>query len=283
MNEQQQQQIELTPNWEQMKPEEKLRLDNSMLRKAIESISEIPPVDFQQDDKFRKIWDRVPDDIKSAMTEHWKWTGKYLDAYFYKKSDPLPDSGQSELEQGMVRVYARYYLALYDVLFNAESFIKAEAKQQGIHYPFKCVGDLFYGLIFEDFLSSLEPCLINHWESLPASLELECLRFSSQFWKGDKINTQTNTRLEKQIKKAEKLQPSCGRWTHWNRFCREVAAQHRHQLQPSLRGFGNAHKDIHQFWTSHKSPGCDRLKKILFINGAFVESRVGKNRRKSLT
>jgi hypothetical protein len=253
-----------------------------ILDEAIKSISKFPPMDAD-DDKVREIWERVPGNIKIAVVAHGKWTGKYLDAYFHKKSDPLPDSGQSELEQGVVRVYAKYYIALYDVLFDAESFIKAEVKRQGNHYPFKCVGELFYALVFEDFLSSLEPCLSDHWESLPAPLELDCLKFESHFWKGDELNTQTAARLEKQIKKAEKLQPHCGRWTYWNRFCREVAANHRQQLQSSLRDFGEAHKDIHRFWTSHKSPGCDRLKKILFVNGAFVESRTGKNRRKSLT
>jgi len=265
------------PDWEE--------IDKSgvMLDEVIKSISRFPPMDNIHDDNFWEIWERVPGDIKIAVIEHWKWVGRYLDAYFHRKSDPLPESGQTELEQGIIRTYSRYYLALYDVLFNAESFIKAEAKQQGIRYPFKCVGDLFYALVFEDFLSSIEPCFSECWESLPASLELEGLKYSSQFWKGDKINTQTDARLEKQIKETEQRQPLCGRWTRWNRFCREVAAKHRQQLQPSLRGFGDAHKDIHAFWTSQKSPGCDRLKKILFINGAFEEARVGKNRRKSLT
>jgi hypothetical protein len=273
------QDIQVIPNLEDLEPEEVNRL---FLDEALKAISKVPPMDID-DNRFWEVWERVPNDIKIAVIGHWKWMGRYLDAYFHKESDPLPNSDQTELEQATIRVYGQYYLALYNVLFNAERFIKSEAKRQGIHYPFKCVGDLFYALVFEDFLSSLEPCLSDHWESLPASVELECLRFSSQFWKGDKTNAQTASRLEKQIKKAEKLQPLCGRWNRWNFFFREVAARNRHQLQPSLRGFGDAQADIYRFWTSRKSPGCDRLKKILFVNGAFVQSPIGKNRRKSLT
>ena len=261
-------------------------LERLMLDSAVKSISCFPYFDIQkdiQDDAFWRIWERVPGDIKIAATNHWTWTGAYLDAYFRKQSDPLPNSGQTELEQAIIRTYARYYLALYDVLFNGERFIKAEAKKLNISYPFQCVGDLFYGLVFEDILSSLEPCLQDHWEGLPAQLELECIRLSSVFWKGERINPRTATRLETQIKKAKKLQLQSGRWSGWNLFCRNVAAKNRDQLQPSLTGLGIAYGEIYRLWSSHKSPACDSLRKIIYTNGMFRQSPIGKNRRKSLT
>lgn len=268
--------IETISNWEE------ININQLILDGVIESISKFPPMDVE-DDILWKSWERVPDNIKIGAKAHWEWVGRYLDAYFNRKSDPLPESGQTELEQAIIRTYSRYYIALYDVLFNAERFIKAEFKRQNIHYPFNCVGKLFYALILEDIAGSLEPCVQDYWESLSAPLQLEGLQFYSQFWKDGKINTQKASRLEKQIKKAEKLQPNCGRWNRWNLFCRQVFAMNRQQLQPSLKAFGDAHTEIYRFWTSQKSPGCDRLKKILFINGAFVESPIGKNRRKSLT
>lgn len=246
-----------------------------LLRIMATDISTFPPSEIRQSE----IWEQLPEEVKLGTQEYWTWLGKYLGAYFAMSSNPLSDSGLPEVCQQYIEICGRYYTRLYEVLFSAEPFIK---ESFGESYPFNYLYELFYAVVFEDFLSEFERHGEQYWESLSGSRQLIWIKETAKFWQGE-ISPERAATLEKWVqediaKRHLNRLPSSNR-RQWNHFCQKVFDQHRKQLYVPLSAWGDATEQLHWFFSSHQSPACDRLKQLVFVSGtAHVGSR-GKKRR----
>jgi hypothetical protein len=130
--------------------------------------------------------------------EFWYWVSLHLCSYFEGRSCPPFPPSMDEPLQRAVEIRANYYQILSTLLFQAERFIKLEAQEIGIGYPFESFSGLFYELIREDYICEQSLLQQTCYEFPSVAKQQEHIRESIKFLEGGKAKEAMLVRWEKE-------------------------------------------------------------------------------------
>lgn len=228
------------------------------LKDAATYISGLPPSD---------LWKKIRQVIDPNAAEHieltWGWLGKSLDAFFSDASDPLPDSNLPDGMQKQILKRINLYLVLSVLLFQAEKFLKKEAKALGINYHFNRRSDLLKIWALEDCYYQINLSLQTHWESHSGRQHTERVRDTRKYFSGEISEEGLRIRRERWEKEDANLHRDellALAKMPWITFCMWVFDKYRKEL-PAFEAYLNATD------TLHDGP----IKKYLIINGQVKE------------
>ncbi|HEY9615103.1 hypothetical protein [Allocoleopsis sp.] len=135
MNEEQQQQIELTPNWEQMKPEEKIPI----------FLASLP---HQRLKKLAKTEDLL--EFWRQLREHNEVVGACLRARFSGGDDPIADWKKDKLGElchNFIWSNVDAFQALWNLIQMSTGAVKKEFEKTGSDFPLNGAYDLFLQIV----------------------------------------------------------------------------------------------------------------------------------------
>lgn len=216
------------------------RRDRRELTNFASHVSTLPP-----DELWVSIADLIDPSEAVDIEQFWNWLGLHLESFFTDNSDPLPEAGLTEEWETFVRVFGNYYVVLSTLIFQAERFIRAEAKQQNIEYPFKKRSSLLKRLSQEHCLTYVLRYLEDYWESPSAALQRDIIKDFVAIRNGRLQDHQVAARTKKlkalQIRAYEgkHFQPI----TQWTSFCFQVFDKYRDKI-PGYSAFLSAIDEI---------------------------------------
>ena len=238
------------------------------LRDAATYISGLPP---------SNLWENFRQNIAPNAAEHigltWVWLGKSLDAFFGDTSDPLPDSNLPDGVQKQILKKINLYLVLSVLLFQAEKFLKKEAKALDINYHFNKRSDLLKIWALESCCYEINLSLQNHWESHSKRQHTERTRETRKYFSGEISETGLRLqrkRWEKEDIKLPRDELLALAKTPFIKFCLWVFDRYRNEL-PAFEAYLKATDTLHD----------ELIKKYLIINGQVREyPGRGKNKKR---
>jgi hypothetical protein len=209
-------------------------------------IAELPPIRDCND---------VSPEIERRLKAYWYWLGESLDAFFLDKPDPLVRQGLSEVFREFIQRHSNRYLMWTIGIYQAERFLRDEAKSQGIEYLFNKRSDLLKILALEECLSILFFCSQELWVSLSEAQRIERVSTGRRYIRGEISQTQ----LEARIKRWDK--DAFGRIMPWTSFCFMVFGKYNKKI-PCFEAWADA---------IGFTPKKSRLKKFAIVNGQLKE------------
>lgn len=204
---------------------------------------------------------------------YWNWVGGYLDAYFNDKSDPLTQFEDQENLRCWVEL-ARYrgnaYIQQSILIFQAERWIKSEAAESGIEYPFKKRSDLLKHLFLEDCLNYVAKFSEGFHESYSRKQAVERLADSCKYLSGEKnmIPAKQWERWQKEDSKLNK--EDLYKYRPWNKFCKQVFENHKRNL-PSFNAYVAALNEFTWLYGHPESPCYEHAKKYSIQDGVIKD------------
>lgn len=231
------------------------------LKSAIAYIQELTPLN-----KWLEIEPYPEDDnlIKKVET-YWDFLGKSLDAFFGDAPNPILNSDLPKELHSLVQKATSDQLILSIIIFESEHFIKKEAQEQGIEYPFALRSELLKQLAFEECFWRVIFALQNCYESISTAQFKERSRVERKFFKNEITNSDYEAALEKWDKENSKLLqpdlPDESQMKFWTVFCENVFRKYKSDI-PSIELLANT-------FTSPKG----KFRKGMIINGQAAESK----------
>lgn len=201
------------------------------LKAAAAYISGLPPLD-----EWVEIRPLLEPRTAANTELFWCWVGKSLDAFFSDRSDPISESGLHPLLQQVIQEQTSEYIVLSALLFQAEKFIKLEAQQIGLPYPFTSRSDLLKVWALEGYRWSCALWLQECFESPTAAQMNERLGDYRKFFRGEVALNEREKRWAKEDAKRHGSLPSAQIIQPWTYFCMCVFEKYKGQL-PALRPF----------------------------------------------
>lgn len=237
-------------------------------------MTETPAPDLQELLEFREYVSRLPPpELCQGLKEkasfnigaYWFWLGQSLEAFFSDKSDPLWVKGLTEEFCAIVQGGTHKYLMWSAIIFQGERFLKSEAQERGINYPFHKRSDLLKCLALEECQTTIWFSRQECWESYSEAQRNERASTVRQCLCGVMSKTQLSARKKRWAKEDTKLSRDNAVIRRdlmpWTYFCGEVFEKYRKKL-PGFEAWADA---VGILATN------SRLKKFAFLNGELKE------------
>lgn len=165
------------------------------IKDVADDIAQLPPLELPQVHAIRAL---VGEEIFWKGGYRWACLGRYIWTYLSDIPDPLQDMQLDENFKEEIRVSGNYYLKLASLVFKAEHYIKLEAQQKGVEYPFSNASNLFYFLALEECFDQLQLFLPENERESPSKTQFkDRFRDSKQWLNGNIENNLFMRRLEK--------------------------------------------------------------------------------------
>lgn len=203
------------------------RRDRRELTNFASHVSTLPP-----DELWVSIADLIDPTEAVDIEQFWNWLGLHLESFFTDNSEELPEAGLTKECETFVRVFGNYYIVLSTLIFQAERFIRAEAKQQNIEYPFKKRSSLLKHLAMEHCLTYILRYLEDYWESPSGALQRDSIKDFLAIRNGRLQDHQIAARaknlkaLQAKAYEGKHFQPI----TQWTSFCFQVFDKYRDEI-----------------------------------------------------
>lgn len=107
----------------------------------------------------------LPPQVAININDTWGWLGTSLHAFFGDYPDPLPYSGLEETFQQFVQQKSTEYIILSVLIFQAERFLKQEAKARGLPIFWRKRSEILEAWAFEHCRYGILLWLLEDWES----------------------------------------------------------------------------------------------------------------------
>lgn len=192
--------------------------------------------DFPPDEAWEAVKALLKPETANGVKNYYFWIGEYLDSFLQKRGNPLSNSSLEEELQHYIQSKATHLLLQANLLFQAEEYIKHEARKKGISYPWQTWVDLEKRLIIEDFLCLVVTYNENFWESLPAQTHNKSLRDEIRYQSGKltkkdyRNNQQKLNKAKAKLKNSPEYDEKLTRYAFWSTFCQSVFEKYKKQL-----------------------------------------------------
>lgn len=135
--------------------------EKSELKPVAAYINGLPPIE-----DWVNIRLQLSPDIALEIEALWKWLGLSLNAYFSDASNPLPHAYLGESMKCEVQKMTSRYLSLSILIFQAEHFIRKEARELGIAgLDSLSRSDILKYWAWEECFFQIWTVQQTHWES----------------------------------------------------------------------------------------------------------------------
>lgn len=235
-------------------------------------LSTLPPLE-----KWVEIRQLLPPQVAVNTQLTWRWTGISLEAFFSDEPNPLPGSGLDEALQQHIEWKSSHYRILASLFFEAEHFIREEAKKLNINPSFNLRfprrSDLIKMWALEECRHGILLWLQKFWESHSSKEISDRFKAIKKYHNREITKEQMQSLLSKWSHKDTKLQQSLDieSTRPWSCFFAEIFEKHATEL-PSFHAFA-----------THSSL-TDDFKKFFIVEGQYrgYPSRKGdKQKRKT--
>lgn len=230
-------------------------VEKSELKPVAAYINGLPPIE-----EWVEIRLKLHPGIALNIETFWKWLGLSLNAYFSDASNPLPHAGLTEIMELEVQKATSEYLSLSILIFQAEHFIRQEARTQGIVWMDSLRrSDILKGWAWEQCHFDIWIALQTHWESHNQAQQSERLQKTQQWARGEILDAELEALKANWVKEdAKRIQPEPpDNLLFLTRLCLTTFKKYRDQL-PEFSHFI-------ELWQSNKA-----IKKFMVVNGDFV-------------
>lgn len=215
--------------------QELTELNIQEIRDLADQVAQLPSLEVPEVSIFENLIG------EEFWRERFRWfsIGVHMWTTISNISDPIQNSNLDENLKEQIRVDSNYYLALAQLIFQSEAFIKTEVRRQEIEYPFSDGLELIYTVIAEECIDRLRTRVPqNEWVS-PSGSELKDMARDSKKWLNEGIKDELFLKkLNKWIEKDKNNLNSCifmpkpaylGK-VRWGDLCNRTFYKHRKQL-----------------------------------------------------
>ena len=200
----------------------------------------------------------LPPEVAININDSWGWLGTSLHAFFGDYSDPLPNSGLEETFQQLIQEKSTKYIALSALIFQAERFLKQEAKARGLPVFWRKRSEILEVWAFEHCKYEILLCQLADWESHSEQSRDERLKKIKKYiledLKEDEFS-ELNKKWEKQDAKLCRPPLNPSKVMPFSYFCIDVF----HKYRSKLHAF--------EFWVESSFSHTPGLGKFRQVNG----------------
>jgi hypothetical protein len=171
------------------------------LKPAASYINGLPPLE-----EWVEIRSKLEPGIALEIETFWKCLGLSLNAFFSDASDPLSHAGLTEIMKREVQKSTTQYLSLALLIFQAEHFIRREARESGITWLDSLRrSDILKAWAWEQCQLIIWAARQTHWESYNQAQQSERFRKTQQWARGEISDTELEALKDKWSKEDSKL------------------------------------------------------------------------------
>jgi hypothetical protein len=241
-------------------------VEKSELKPVAAYINGLPPIEEWVNTRLQ-----LSPGIALEIETFWKWLGLSLNAYFSDASNPLPHAGLNEIMEREVQKATSKYLSLSILIFQAEHFIRQEARAQEIVWMDSLSrSDILKAWAWEQCHFDIWIALQTHWESHCQAQQSERFRKTQQWARGEISDAELEALKDKWSKEDTKLvQPNPpDDLLHLTTLLLKTFKKYRDQL-PEFSHFI-------ELWQQNEA-----IKKFMVVNGEFEHPPVrGKGKKR---
>jgi hypothetical protein len=230
-------------------------IEKSELKPAAAYINGLPPIE-----DWVNIRSQLSPGVALEIETFWKWLGLSLNAYFSDASNPLPHAGLNEIMEREVQKATSQYLSLSTLIFQAEHFIRKEARELRITWMDSLRrSDILKFWAWEQCHLEIWIALQTHWESHNQAQQSERLQKTQQWARGEISDAELEALKVKWVKEDAKLvQPNPpDDLLHLTTLLMSTFKKYRDQLPEFLHFI--------ELWQSNEA-----IKKFTVVNGEFL-------------
>lgn len=174
----------------------------------------------------------------------WKYIGEAVDAFFNDKTNPVDSYDLTPHEKKAIARRASYYFRMAIVIFEAEKFLKAEAFDSGLNYPFKKRSELLKTLAMENCYFDIL-CLTAPFHESPSAADQKAITDNARAFYNDGISEEKYRKtMRKLVEKTSHLNAYFDTLMiearPWTDFCNKVIVKYRKQI-PSFNSWAEWH------------------------------------------